>query len=257
VWVMSVMSSPFSALTASMCVVAVQHHLLLTLVSCCVLCPMRPTRHCILCSLGWGPCQALGVPLPLAVDPMGHPRCPRPGVLTRGAQISAELHRTCWRAVVHVCCLLICYGPPYYRMGSLLYQLLGGCALWPGWMGRVTICPTLFGGCGPLQPFAGCGCAIVVVHFPVWGVVTRPCCDSEEVILHLRGGVYGELTPSDNCPALCGGFRLGDLSEGNLGMDTVIFMACWLAPAFTAQKGDIVLEEAVDLGLWSPARRRL
>jgi hypothetical protein len=46
----------------------------------------------------------------------------------------------------------------YYRMGSLLYWLLGGCALWPGWMGRVTICPTLSGGYSPWQPFADCGC---------------------------------------------------------------------------------------------------
>jgi hypothetical protein len=57
-----------------------------------VLCSMRPTRRHILHSLGWGPRQALGVPLPLAVDPMGRPRHPRPGVLARGAPLSAGLH---------------------------------------------------------------------------------------------------------------------------------------------------------------------
>jgi hypothetical protein len=61
-------------------------------------------------------------------------------------------------------------------------------ALWPGWRGWVTICPTQFVGCSPLQPFAGCGCAAAVVRLPVWGVATHPCCDPEEVILPLRGG---------------------------------------------------------------------
>jgi hypothetical protein len=51
---------------------------------------------------------------------------------------------------VHVHCLLTYYGPPCYGMGPLLYRLLGGCALWPSWMGRVTIRPTLSGGYGPL-----------------------------------------------------------------------------------------------------------
>jgi hypothetical protein len=31
------------------------------------------------------------------------------------------------------------------------------------------------------------------------------------VILPLRGGVYGESTPSGDCPDLCVGFRSGDL----------------------------------------------
>jgi hypothetical protein len=148
---------------------------------------------------------------------------------------------------VYVRCLLTCYGPPYYGMGSLLYRLLGGYALWPGWMGRVTIRPTLSGGYGPWQPFADRGCAMAVVRFPVRGAVTRPCCDPEEVILPLRGGVYGGLTPSGDCPALCGGFRSGDLSEGNPGIDMAISAAWWLAPAFTARKGDVVLEEAAGL----------
>jgi hypothetical protein len=48
-------------------------------------------------------------------------------------------------------------------------------------------------------------------------------CYPEEVILPLRGGVYGGLTR--NCPALCGGFWSGDLSEGNPGIDMVISAA--------------------------------
>jgi hypothetical protein len=104
----------------------------------CVLCSMRPTRCHILHSLGWGPCQALGVPLPLVVAPQGMPRQPCLCVLiTRDAQ----LHRTWWRAVAHMHHLLISYGPPYYGMGSLLHQMLGGCAPWPGWMGRVVFIP--------------------------------------------------------------------------------------------------------------------
>jgi hypothetical protein len=54
---------------------------------------------------------------------------------------------------VRVRCLLTCYGPLHYGMGSLLYRLLGGCALWPGWMGRVTIRPILSGGLWPLAAF--------------------------------------------------------------------------------------------------------
>jgi hypothetical protein len=151
--------------------------------------------------------------------------------------------------MAHMCHLLISYRPPYYGMGSLLYQLLGGCALQPGWRGWVTIRPTLFVGCGPLQTSAACGCAMAVVRLPVKGVAICPCCDPEEVILPLRGGggVYSGLTPSGNCPALCGGFWSGDLSEGNSGIAMVISVTCWLAPAFTTRKGNIVLEEAMGL----------
>jgi hypothetical protein len=62
--------------------------------------------------------------------------------------------------------LLISYGPPYYGMGSLLYQMLGGCAPWPGEKRWVLIhfasvcmgyglrqhlyCPQLGCGSGPL-----------------------------------------------------------------------------------------------------------
>jgi hypothetical protein len=53
--------------------------------------------------------------------------------------------------------------------------------------------------------------------------------------------------PSGDCPALCGGFRSGDLSEGNPGIDMAISVAWWLAPTFTARKGDVVLEEAAGL----------
>jgi hypothetical protein len=93
VWEMSVTSFSLSALAASTCVAAVQHHLLLALVSCCVLCSKRPTRRRILHSLGWGPRQALEVPLPLAVAPQGMPRQPCLHVLITGdIQLIAEPH---------------------------------------------------------------------------------------------------------------------------------------------------------------------
>jgi hypothetical protein len=51
----------------------------------------RPTRRRILHSLGWGPRQALGVPLPLVVAPQGMPRQPCLCVLvTSDAQLHAE-----------------------------------------------------------------------------------------------------------------------------------------------------------------------
>jgi hypothetical protein len=74
-----------------MCMAAVQHPLLLTLVSSCVLSSMGPTRRCILRFLGWGLHQALGVLLPLAVAPQGMPRQPCLCVLImRDAQLHAE-----------------------------------------------------------------------------------------------------------------------------------------------------------------------
>jgi hypothetical protein len=136
---------------------------------------------------------------------------------------------------------------PSLRDGLFVIPVAGGlCPL--AWLDGAGCHPsTLFAGCGPLQPFTDRGCAMTVVCLPVRGAATRPCCDPEEVILPLRGGVYGGLTPSGDCPALCGGFRSGDLSEGNSGIDMVTSAACWLAPTFTARKGDAVLEEAMGL----------
>jgi hypothetical protein len=37
-------------------------------------------------------------------------------------------------------CLLVPYGPPHYGIGYALYQLLGGCAPWPGEKRWVLIC---------------------------------------------------------------------------------------------------------------------
>jgi hypothetical protein len=130
--------------------------------------------------------------------------------------------------------------PPHMLRAPLLWDGLilipdagGLCPLaWPDRVGCIR--PIPLGGCGPWCSFADRGCATAVVRLPVRGAVTRPCCDPEEVILPLRGGVYGSLTPSGDCPALCGGFRSGDLSEGNPGMDMAISAAWWLMPAFTA-----------------------
>jgi hypothetical protein len=120
-------------------------------------------------------------------------------------------------------CLLISYGPPHYGMGYTLYQLLGGCAPWPGekrWvlirfasvcvgygLRRHLCCPQLGCGSGPSSDVGGWS--------PAAGVT------AEEVILPLRGGVYGESTPSGDCPALCGGFRSGDLPSAIRWLATV------------------------------------
>jgi hypothetical protein len=52
--------------------------------------------------------------------------------------------------------------PPYYRMGFFSYQLLGGCAPWPGQEGRVLIClVAAVRGPRPLatfSSFAACSC---------------------------------------------------------------------------------------------------
>jgi hypothetical protein len=64
---------------------------LVFITGCHVLCPMRPTQHRILHSLGWGPHQALGVPLPLAVAPQGMPCQPYLCVLiARDTQLHTE-----------------------------------------------------------------------------------------------------------------------------------------------------------------------
>jgi hypothetical protein len=105
---------------------------------------------------GVGTASGTGSPIASGSGPNGPsspPQARRPckrRPVKRWAAYVARLHRTCWRAVVRVHCLLTYYRPPCYGMGSLLYWLLGGCALWPGWMGWVTIRPILFGGYGPL-----------------------------------------------------------------------------------------------------------
>jgi hypothetical protein len=91
--------------------------------------------------------------------------------------------------VAHLCCLLISYGPPHYGMGYVLYQLLGGCAPWPGekrWvlirftsvcvgygLRRHLCCPQLGCGSGPSSDEGG--------RSPAAGATA-------EVILPLRGG---------------------------------------------------------------------
>jgi hypothetical protein len=113
-----------------------------------VLYPMRPTQHCILHSLEWGPHQTLGVPLPLAVDPMGHPRQPRPGVLARGIQLSAELH-------MRLSCIVLVGGQ--WCMGATSSLFTG--PLTTGW----ALCCTSFWGAAPFGP-AGWGGLPSVPH---------------------------------------------------------------------------------------------
>jgi hypothetical protein len=146
-------------------------------------------------------------------------------------------------ALLH--CLLISYGPPHYGMGYALCQLLGGCAPWPGekrWvlirftsvcvgygLRRHLCCPQLGCGSGPSSDEGG--------RSPAAGAT------AEEVILPLQGGVYGESTPSGDCPDLCVGFWSGDLPSAIWWCVTVCADLCWGGlDFFTARKGDIVLE---------------
>jgi hypothetical protein len=136
----------------------------------------------------------------------------------------AQLRHTWWRVVALLCRPLIPYGPPHYGMGYVLYQLLGGCTPSPGekrWvlirfasvcvgygLRRHLCCPQLGCGSGPSSDVGGWS--------PAAGAT------AEEVILPLRGGgVYGGSTPSGDCPALCGGFRSGDLPSAIRWLATV------------------------------------
>jgi hypothetical protein len=147
----------------------------------------------------------------------------------------AQIHRTWWRVTARLRRLLISHGPPHYGMGYALYQLLGGCAPWPGekrWvlirfasvcvgygLRRHLCCPQLGCGSGPSSDVGGWS--------PAAGAT------AEEVILPLRGGVYGGSTPSGDCPALCGGFRSGDLPSAIRWLATVCADPCWGVSTFS------------------------
>jgi hypothetical protein len=122
-----------------------------------------------------------------------------------------------------MCCLLISYGPPYYGMGYMSYQLLGGCAPWPGKKGRVLICfASVCVGYGLRRhlccPQLGCGSG---PSSNIGGWSPAAGATAEEVILPLQGGVYGNSTPSGDCPTLCGGFQSGDLPSAIRWLATV------------------------------------
>jgi hypothetical protein len=76
------------------------------------------------------------------------------------------------------------------------------------------------------------------------GVVTRCWCDGGGGYPPSSGGgVYGGSTPSGDCPALCGGFRLGDLPSAIRWLATVCAGPGGGAlDFFTARKGNVVLE---------------
>ena len=103
------------------------------------------------------------------------------------------------------------HASPYYGMGALLYRVPGGYAPWPGEKGWVSIC--LAAAVRGLRSLA------TSLSFAAWlrrrsasrgrGAVTLRLCDPKVFILLLRGGVYGEVTPSSDCPDLCVGLRLG------------------------------------------------
>jgi hypothetical protein len=119
--------------------------------------------------------------------------------------------------------------PPHFLQAPSLWdglrivQAAGGVCPWPGekrWvlirfasvcMGyglrRHLCCPQLGCGSGPSSDVGGWS--------PAAGATV------EKVILPLWGGVYGGSTPSSDCPALCGGFRSGDLPSAIQRLATV------------------------------------
>jgi hypothetical protein len=66
------------------------------------------------------------------------------------------------------------------------------------------------------------------------GVVTRCWCDGGGGYPPSSGGgVYGGSTPSGDCPALCGGFRSGDLLSAIRWLATVCADPCWGVSTFS------------------------
>jgi hypothetical protein len=132
-------------------------------------------------------------------------------------------------------CLLIPHRPPHYGMGYVLYRLLGGCAPWPGEKRWVLICFTSVCVGYGLQrhlccPQLDCGSGLSSDkggRSPAAGAMV------EEVILPLWGGVYSELTPSGNCPALCGGFWSEDLPSAIWWLATVCVDPVWGISTFS------------------------
>jgi hypothetical protein len=106
------------------------------LCQCCSLLPLR--GHLCLIQV---------VLLPLAAGPRDMPHQPQPDTpIVRSVWLSTELPM--WLSntsliegwLLHVQQPPTFHWPPHYRMGSFSYQLLGGCAPWPGQEGWVLIC---------------------------------------------------------------------------------------------------------------------
>jgi hypothetical protein len=143
VWVMSMTSSPLSVLAASTCMVAVWHHLLLTLVSCSALSHRRQSPHHLPFFLRGCLRPVWVVLLPLAAGPRRMPRRPQLATpITRGGLLSTELP---WRLGNISLCLggcCWCSGPPPFSgplitgWASFHTRSGGRCpSSWPGGAG--------------------------------------------------------------------------------------------------------------------------
>jgi hypothetical protein len=157
-----------------------------------------------------------------------------------------------------LCHLLVPHRPPYYGMGYTLYQLLGGlCSLaWREGVGYhlSRIC---LRGLRPPTTF-------VLTAAELWqqsvlqhrGAVNRCWCDGRGGYPPSSGGVYGELMPSGDCPALCGGFWSGDLPSAIRWLATACVDLVGGSRLFHCSKGRRFLGIFVGFGLRLPARRR-
>jgi hypothetical protein len=147
--------------------------------------------------------------LPLAAGPRGMPCHPQLAVpVARGGQLSAELPGSSatihfvWAAAAGAVASLFSRAP-LLQDGFLFIPGAGGCAPWPGREGRVLIClVAAVHGPWPLATFSSVGaCSRHWSTPPVRGcypllVRSRVCYPPSSG----GGGVYGELTPSGDCP---------------------------------------------------------
>jgi hypothetical protein len=156
--------------------------------------------------------------------------------------------------------LLISYRPPYYGMGSMLYQMLGAVPFGLARRGRLPSVPCLSAWAMASDDIrADCSWAVAAVPFSdVGGRSPAAGATAEEVILPLWGGVYGKLTPSGDCPDLCVGFQSGDLPSAIQWLATVCADPCWGGlDFFTARKGAVTLEYFVGCGLRLPRQKEV
>jgi hypothetical protein len=147
--------------------------------------------------------------------------------------------------MAHLCRLLIPHGPPYYGMGYMLYQLLGGCAPWPGEKGWVLICSmSICVGYGlrrhPCCPQLGCGSGL---SSDEGGRSPAAGATAEEVILPFRGGGLWRINTFWRLPRPLCWVPVRGPSECYLAA-----CHCVRRPVlggldfFTARKGDVFLE---------------
>jgi hypothetical protein len=160
---------------------------------------------------------------------------------------------------VRMCRLLISYGPPYYRMGYTLYQLLGGCAPWPGEKGRVLICfASVCVGYGLRRhlccPQLGCGSG---PSSDVGGWSPTAGATTEEVILPLQGGGgLRRFNAFQQLPRPLWWVLVGGPSECYPVASYCVRRPRWGPRLFHCSKGRRCLGIFMGFGLRLPARRR-